>query len=471
VGTENAGQSLNAKLIVAVLLVAMPAVALVGGISFYALRDLNLANRDLQEISRSLEAVRALEGGLGRALIPLSVSLQGSTSDVRFAGAMREIETALQSCAYSACHGASAQPREMAQRLAPHVRGIAERAAALFDADGADRIRLIREIGQSGEDVSRQLQRMSTALLVRVGALEQRSDAVYQRARGLIVGSIVVVVPLAILIAYLVLRQWVLAQEIEAHRARLETLVAAKTSELEQAHESLMRSEKLAAIGVLSAGVAHELNNPLTSVLMNVNLLMEDLDEQPDLQRELKRVSDDVLRCQRIIDALRDFSRRHELAIRTCNLNDLVTDVLALTKRQLDLQHIALTCRLEPLVPPVNCDSDRIRQVLLNVLVNAIQATPRGGSLNVATDVRDGCVAISVADTGAGIDAGIRSRIFDPFFTTKPDGTGLGLSIAYRIMEEHRGKVEIRSLTAIETASGAGPETGTLVRLLLPVEA
>ena len=498
---RNNGQSLSTRLILGFLLVAIPAVAVVGAISFYALRDLTLANQGLQEISRSLEAVRALEGGVGRALMPVSefVAYGASGQERLFEAQIGDIESRLKGCGNTACHSASAQPREMAQGLVPYFRTIKNRASDLFreDTGSADRIRLFREITGQGGEVSRQLEHMSSALLVRVESLQEKTQQVYRRAWNLILGAIVLVGGFAVLIACLMSRELArpirelvsgtrhvmrgdldhrvavnqkgeigelvqsfnaMAQEIGEHRGRLERLVQARTAELGQAHESLMRSEKLASIGVLASGVAHELNNPLTSILMNVNLLMEDAEDQPDLHRELKRVSDDALRCRRIIDDLRNFSHRRELEIGPCDLNDVVNDALGLIGRQLSLQRIALARNLFERMPSVRCDPDRIRQALMNIFVNAIQAMPEGGTLSVATALDDGYAVITVSDSGPGIPGDIRGRIFDPFFTTKAEGTGLGLSIVYGIMEEHGGGVELDSAAA----------AGTAVRLLLP---
>ena len=502
----NTGQSLNTRLILGFLLVAIPAVAVVGAISFYALRDLTTANRSLQEISRSLEAVRALEGSVGRALMPVGefVGYGASGQDRLFESQIGEIESRLQGCGNSACHGASAQPREMAQRLVPYFQTIKHRASEVFreDTGSEDRTRLFRAITDQGREVSRQLESMSSALLYRVESLQEETQAVYRRAWSLIAAAIVLVGGFAVLIAYLMSRQLArpirelvsgtrhvmrgdldhrvavndkgeigelersfnaMAHEIREHRQRLEKLVQARTAELEQAHASLMRSEKLASIGVLAAGVAHELNNPLTSILMNINLLMEDVDDRPDLHRELKRVSDDALRCQRIIDDLRDFSRRRPLDIGPCDLNEVARDALGLISRQLDLQKIALTRSFLDGLPCVPCDPDRMRQALMNIFVNAIQAMPEGGALGVGTALHDRYAAITVTDSGPGIPSEVKTRVFDPFFTTKADGTGLGLSIVYGIMEEHRGKVEIDS-------PPAGATTGTAVRLLLPAK-
>ena len=260
-----------------------------------------------------------------------------------------------------------------------------------------------------------------------------------------------------------------MAEEIQGHRERLEKMVQAKTEELKQAQDSLLRSEKLASIGLLASGVAHELNNPLTSILMNANLLMEDVGDQSALYLELKRISDDTLRCKRIIDDLRDFSRRRELQIHPTDLNKVVIDTLGFVAHQLKLQGIKVTNDLDPRIPLIPCDPDRMKQVLMNVFVNAIQVTPQGGSVLVRTVLRDRFAEIDVRDTGPGIPAEIRGRIFDPFFTTKSEGTGLGLSIAYGIVEEHGGEIEVDSQTGGPGQTELSGSHGTTIRLFLPL--
>jgi two-component system NtrC family sensor kinase len=262
-----------------------------------------------------------------------------------------------------------------------------------------------------------------------------------------------------------------MAQEIQQHREHQARTVEAKTAELKQAQDSLVQSEKLASIGLLAAGVAHELNNPLTSILMNVNLLMEDALDQPALRQELQRIVEDTVRCKRIIDDLRDFSRRHELDIASADLGALVRRALDLLERGAALERITVILELSREIPAVPCDFARMEQVLGNVLVNAVQSMSQGGSLTVRTALRADYAEISVQDTGPGIPDAVRGRIFDPFFTTKPHGTGLGLSIVYRIMEAHGGKIDMQNVTQEDLQSGALRVVGTRVLLLLPLGA
>jgi signal transduction histidine kinase len=504
--------SLSAKLLLGFLLVAAPSVSVMAGISIYALLDLARVNRQLQDISRSLESVRALEAAVGRAVMPLSSAVVYGTAPEarRFEVAMNEAEIRLRSCAGGACHEAVRQPSEMAAGMVSYIQGIKERASTIFRGthpDAArDDFRLIREINELGQEADRQLERMSAALLLRVESLQRKSHEVSRRAGTLILASIFSVIVLAVLSAYLISRRLLkpvlallvgtrrvaegdlgyrvatmgrdeigelansfnaMAEEIQGHRERLEKMVQAKTEELKRAQESLLQSEKLASLGLLASGVAHELNNPLTSILMNLDLLAEEAHDNLPLQSELKRISGDALRCQRIINDLRDFSRRHELEIVPADLSEIIRSALALVEHQLRLQGIALSNNLSSSMPRVPCDSDRLQQVLTNVFINAIQAMPEGGKLVVRADCRQEWAEIAVEDIGPGVPKELRAKIFDPFFTTKSKGTGLGLSIVYRIMEEHGGRVEIDSATREEV--GPSGASGTTVRLYLPI--
>jgi len=506
--------SLSAKLITGFLLVTVPSLAVMVAISLYALRDLTSVNQQLQEISRSLEAVQRLETAVARAVTPLSAFLVDGTSGEirRFEAVIDEVEARLKGCSAAACHGTSQQPKAMAESLAPYIQRIKDRASTVFDAGEPSpeqgKVRVLHEINQQGDEANRRLERMASTLLLRVAFLQDKSQEVSRRAATLILLTVLVVLVLAAMGAYLLSRRLLkpvgglltgtrhimqgdlgyrvavverdeigqlaesfnaMAQEIQEHREQLTRIVAAKTTELKQAQDSLVQSEKLASIGLLASGVAHELNNPLTSILMNISLLTEDSGDQPALKAELQRISEDTVRCKRIIDDLRDFSRRHELDIVPTDLNRLVQNALGLVSRQLESCRITVDCELYGEIPLVPCDAARMEQVLVNVFLNAVQAMPQGGSLTVRTGLRADRAEISVEDTGPGIPDEIRSKIFDPFFTTKPHGTGLGLSIVYRIMEAHGGRVDVDNVTPGDTPASPLRVVGTRVLLLLPL--
>ncbi len=508
-GTAKVHLSLSAKLIFAFLVVTVPSLSVMAAITLFALGDLTNFNQQLQEISRSLEAVEGLEAAVAKTITPLSAYMVKRTpgESERFQAAIREVETRLGSCGATSCHGNPRQPIQMAASLFPYIQGIKERGALVFgsgyELGEEDKIKALYQMIRDGEEAHGRVSRMSSTLLVRVGELEKKSQDLDRRAAILILLSVSLVLSVTAMIAYVSSRRLLgrlgellagtrhimqgdlryrvgvaapdeigqlaqsfnaMAQEIEQHREHLQAMVEAKTAQLKAAQDSLIQSEKLASIGLLASGVAHELNNPLTSILMNVDLLIEDSAGQPGVQKELRRIGEDTSRCKRIIDDLRDFSRRQDLDVSPCDVNALVDSALDSVSRRQEFKGINVEREFSDRLPPVPCDAVRMEEVLTNVLVNAIQAMPQGGSLSVRTVLRSDFAEISVQDTGPGIAEEIRGKIFDPFFTTKPQGTGLGLSIVYRIMEAHGGSVEL------ENVAEAG-DRGTRVVLLLPLKA
>jgi signal transduction histidine kinase len=217
------------------------------------------------------------------------------------------------------------------------------------------------------------------------------------------------------------------------------------------AENRLIQAAKLAAVGEMAAGIAHELNNPLTTVTGFSELVLEDLPQDFLYRAELEMVSREAHRASDVVRRLLDFSRQGERARARADLNEVVNDVIALTRHLIQTNNVALTLRLEENLPWVFIDRNQMKQVLLNLIHNALQAMPQGGDLIVGTAAvpREGgsWAALSVKDSGVGISPADQSRIFEPFFTTKGDrgGTGLGLSVTYGIVTDHGGTIEIES--------------------------
>jgi PAS domain S-box-containing protein len=253
---------------------------------------------------------------------------------------------------------------------------------------------------------------------------------------------------------------------------------------LKKAQSQLVQSEKLAALGQLVAGVAHEINNPLSFVSNNVAVLQRDVravrelltlyheantdleQHRPELAARIRAAADSIdlsytlenldglmarsrdglKRIQQIVKDLRDFARLDESDLHEVDLNAGIESTINIIQGQARKQQVALELDLRPL-PGVTCYPAKVNQVVLNLVVNAIDACPPGGKVAVATRPNGDRVEISVADTGTGIDPRIREKIFDPFFTTKPQGkgTGLGLSISYGIVRAHGGTIDFES--------------------------
>ncbi len=211
--------------------------------------------------------------------------------------------------------------------------------------------------------------------------------------------------------------------------------------------KAMMQQDKLVSLGRLSAGVAHEVNNPLTTILTTAMLLQEDFEPDDPIYKELQIITDETLRCRKIVTSLLDFARQTEPTKKRCNINDVVSESLVLTRKQAAFDDVAVTQDLANDIPALNIDKDQIQQVFINLILNAIQATAAGGKISVSTTFipEDQAVAIVVSDTGKGILPEHIEKIFDPFFTTKESGTGLGLAIAHGIIERHGGSIEVRS--------------------------
>ncbi|HEB74745.1 MAG TPA: HAMP domain-containing protein, partial [Nitrospirae bacterium] len=227
---------------------------------------------------------------------------------------------------------------------------------------------------------------------------------------------------------------------------------------LKDTQEQLVQAAKLAAIGELAANIAHEINNPLTSVLGYAELMREEEDIE-SMMRDLEIIESESLRARDIVQQLLEFSRKWPLKIGKVDVNRLLKDVLDLASVNIKDSGIDIETDFSD-IPEINADANQLKQVFLNLINNAVQAMPDGGTLTIRTAKVDNSVVIEVSDTGVGIPDNVAQKIFEPFFTTKRDkGTGLGLPISYRIIKKHEGKIEVKSRM----------EKGTTFRVILPI--
>ncbi len=236
-------------------------------------------------------------------------------------------------------------------------------------------------------------------------------------------------------------------QELRDWGETLERKVEQRTAELKAMQAHLIQSEKLAGVGKLAAGVAHEINNPLTCVLTNSSLMLTDSAPDDPRREDLQTIVDETLRCRKIVKGLLDFARQTKPQKQNLDLNKVAEDVLALVRNQASFHNITIDTDLDPQLPLVLADADQLRQVILNIILNAADAMPQGGSLRIRScfDPRMNQVMLRISDTGPGIPMEIQNRLFEPFFSTKKTGTGLGLAIAYGIMERHKGALQVES--------------------------
>ena len=216
-----------------------------------------------------------------------------------------------------------------------------------------------------------------------------------------------------------------------------------------RAHEQIMKSERLAMIGHLAAGVAHEINNPLGGILLLSRLLLRNAPPEGIEKENLDRIAREAERCQSIVQGLLDFARQREPKTERLNINDVLEKTIALLENQAFFHNIEIVRRLQPTLPAVNVDAAQMQQVFVNIIMNAAEAMEGKGVLTIATKARRAGrrVEISFSDTGCGISEENLKRLFEPFFTTKEvgSGTGLGLSISHGTVESHSGTLTARS--------------------------
>jgi two-component system NtrC family sensor kinase len=253
--------------------------------------------------------------------------------------------------------------------------------------------------------------------------------------------------------------------ELREWAATLEIRVEERTEEIRKMQSELLQSEKLAALGEMSAGIAHEINNPLTGILMFASLLLDDPRLDPGLKKDLTTILGETRRCAEIVRGLLEFSRKSMPRKSLASVNTLLDKTLALVEHQAFFFNIEVLRNYDPSLPQILLDPNQIEQVLMNIILNAAQAMPEGGTLAIETGTREPghWVCIRIGDNGCGISPEHLEKIFDPFFSTKgAQGTGLGLSVSYGIIENHGGQIEVES--------SQGVARGTVFTILLPLE-
>jgi two-component system, NtrC family, sensor kinase len=260
--------------------------------------------------------------------------------------------------------------------------------------------------------------------------------------------------------------------EINEFTQGLESKVQERTEQLEEAHQKLLQSNRLASLGQLSASVAHEINNPISGVL-NLSMLMQRVLQEDgippgrveEFRRYLSQISSETSRVGRIVCDLLAFSRRSAPRTSPVDFNQVVESTVSLVAHKLKLANVDIELELHKQLPPVICDGSQIQQVVLNLVLNGAEAAQgkRHAKVTVRTRParRGNRVTLEVKDNGEGIDPELLSKIFDPFFTTKEEGkgVGLGLAVVYGIVEAHQGVVEVSSTVG----------EGSIFRVRLPI--
>ncbi|MEJ2471552.1 MAG: response regulator [Desulfuromonadales bacterium] len=257
----------------------------------------------------------------------------------------------------------------------------------------------------------------------------------------------------------LVQEQQRLLDEIESWNRELEARVTQKTAELEQAHHEILLSEKLAALGHLSAGMAHEIRNPLNSISLFAQILRDGLETDPELQSYAEKIAHEVERIDAILIKLLSTSKRSTFQLRPIHLDRAITRSLEPFLSQIKAQGVSLEQELQQDVPTILADADEIGQVFSNLFANALFEMKDGGTLKITLESSPTELITTISDTGSGIPEDHLNKIFDPFFTTRERGTGFGLSVVLRIVKTYSGRIHVES----------EPGHGTTFEIRLPL--
>ena len=252
-----------------------------------------------------------------------------------------------------------------------------------------------------------------------------------------------------------------LYEQVKGFNQELERRVEERTRELRETQDQLIQSEKLASIGQLAAGVAHEINNPIGVMLGFSQVLLKRTDKGNPIHKPLATIEREGLRCKKIVQSLLDFARYNKPNLDWMDVNEVIEAAFNLVAHQASTANIQISKQYTANLPQVLADSNQLQQVFLNIIINAYHAMPEGGQLTVKTLQVQEQVHVTFTDTGIGIAQENLKRIFDPFFTTKEvgQGTGLGLSVSYGIVEQHGGTIEVQSQV----------DTGSTFTVRLPV--
>jgi len=252
-----------------------------------------------------------------------------------------------------------------------------------------------------------------------------------------------------------------MADSLHKSRLRLTQSNEELQKEVEERTQQLLHAEKMAALGGLSAGIAHEIGNPLASMKTNLQLLEERLDNESGHHHTLKRVLKEVDRLNSFIKTFAAFARPAKPQIASHDIRKVIREVILFVKPEAEIKGVRFHERFDENLPHVLADSQKMRQIFLNLILNATQAMPGGGEITIDISLIKGNrndpaekeqVAVTISDTGPGIPEELLPKIFEPFFTTKPKGIGLGLSIVHQLITENNGTISVKSTSGKGTS-------------------
>ncbi|MBI4570224.1 MAG: HAMP domain-containing histidine kinase [Planctomycetes bacterium] len=508
--------SIRGKIVLFALAIALCEAVLIGVIGYNGVASVSRNAEELRRVGWAIEGVRSLNVDLTGLADPEDAMGAGARPDAdRFGQMMDSLNRQVLSCAATSCHGYAKRPPAMAASMLHDLAAIRAAGLRLLTASAVEVREWASQVGGPARRMSRMTEEMSRTLMAHVRETESAGRDSEQRALFLVGSVTLLCVLAAVALCSPVARgmtrpleeleeqtraiargelgshasedgpreirelarsfnrmQDDLARkrdELLGHQGRLEREVEARVAELRRADDLLKRSEKLAGIGLVAGAVAHDLNNPLTNILLNAERLAQTRATGADAGVIADEILKHAERCRQIVGDIRALAREGEVELVSCNVPDLVHEAVRLLRYKWEPKAVRVAVSSDLAVPGCACSPPRITQAFVNLIDNAIDASYSGGEVRVRVGPREGRLVVEIQDHGPGVPRRARVSLFRALFTTKPDGTGLGLAVARRIVEQHDGRIDFTTCDREDAAAaGLGATTGTTVTVSLP---
>ncbi|MBI4230769.1 MAG: HAMP domain-containing histidine kinase [Planctomycetes bacterium] len=510
------GMSIRSRIVLVVLLFGISEAVLLGVVGFNSVRTISRNAAELRRILAAIDGTRDLTVGLSQLGTPEGILRDAhGGGEARFSGRIADLQGRIAGCMATSCHGYAKRPADMASHLRDELGGIRTRGLEILrgrdPSSGASLDAWSQGVDASARRLTQATGQMSTTLNAKATEIESALRQTEKTALLLVTFSTVSCILVALVLCHPVARS--IARPIDAlagqawkitdgdlsarareegprevvslaclfnrmmddlvrqqrdllqHQEHLEREVNLRIAELRRKDEEVQRSGRLAGIGLIAGAVAHDLNNPLTNIILNSEALLRGVPPGDASRPIVEDIERDARRCRVTTLAVRSLGRENEFANSRCEIDALAREAIHLLRHRWEPRRLSLTCRFQPEPFVGEADPSRLLQVFLNLIDNAIDASPDGGFVEVRGFAGGDAMVLEVEDSGPGIPVAERPDLFRPLHTTKKDGTGLGLAICKRIVEQHAGVIDLKERVPDDAARS---RTGAVFRIRMP---